>query len=278
MRALVTLVSSNQEVQNVFLRKKDAVIPKSLRDLPRIKAIGLNFTTAFYDPSTAGRPLEDYVLEKATRLDMAALLVDTAIEHLAIPLAPACLVGRVSYDPMVRNYDNVISAQLTKLIKNLASVAESMSSAGNQLPLFLPLRNFAAPEWTQLQEAFRDEGSNGRLPQKVSELVKEINKRKRPKKQATSPQTYLVDDDGKLFEYGKERHARLATGAPHTSMCVLTGNFRFGWRIPTDRHYNVTKEDGLLTKIAGSFPDCHDAMNHVAERTHLNMFSNDYHT
>lgn len=277
MRALVALVSSNSGAWDVFLRKKDAVIPRSLRNLPRIKAIGLDFTTGFYNPLTAGRSLEDYVLDAAKDADMVALLVDSANEHLAASLAPACLVGRLSYDPAVKNYDNFISAQLTKLIKNLASVAELMSSAGNQLPLLLPFRNFAAPEWEQLQEAFRDQGIAGELPQNVGELVKGINKRKRPRKRATSQQTYLVDDDDKLFDYGKERHAQLATGTPHTSMCVLMGNFRFGWRIPTDRHYNVTKEVGALTKIAGGFPDCHGAMIQVTERTHLNMFSNDYH-
>lgn len=277
MRALVALVSSNKGAWDVFLRKKDAVIPKSLRNLPRIQAIGLDFTTGFYDPLTAGRSLETYVLEAAKDADMVALLVDSANEHLATSLAPACLVGRLSYDPAVKNYDNFISAQLTKLIKNLASVAELMSSAGNQLPLLLPLRNFAALEWGQLQEAFREQGIAGELPQNVGELVKVINKRKRPRKRATSQQTYLVDDDDKLFDYGKERHAQLATGAPHTSMCLLMGNFRFGWRIPTNRHYNVTKEDGALTKIAGTFPNCHGTMIQVAERTHLNMFSNDYH-
>jgi len=277
MRALVALVSSNGGAWDVFLRKKDAVIPKSLRDLPRIKAIGLDFVTAFYDPLTAGRSLQDFVLESATGADMVALLVDAAIGHLAVPLSQACLVGHMSFDPSVKGYDNFISAQLTKLVKNLAFVAELMSSAGNQLPLLLPLRNFSAPEWVQLQEAFRDEGVAGDLPQRVGELVKGINKRKRPRKRATSQQTYLVDDDEKLFDYGKERHAQLATGHPHNSTCVLTGNFRFGWRIPTDRHYNVTREVGALTRIAGSFPDCHGAMIQVAERTHLNMFSNDYH-
>jgi len=277
MRALVALVSSNPGALDVFLRKKDAVIPKSLRNLSRIKEIGLDFTTGIYDPSTARRSLEDYVLNAAQDTDMVALLVDSAIEHLAVPLASACLVGRLSYDTVTKNYDNLISAQITKLIKNLASVAELMSSAGNQLPLLLPLRNFAAQEWGQLQEVFRDQGIAGELPKNVGDLVKEINKRKRPRKRATSQQTYLVDDDDKLFDYGKERHAQLATGTPHTSRCVLMGNFRFGCRIPTDRHYNVTKEAGALTKIAGSFPDCHGAMIKVDERTHLNMFSNDYH-
>ncbi len=277
MRALVTLVSSNPGARDVFLRKKDAVIPKSLRDLPRIKSIGLSLSIGFFDPSTAGRSLEAYVLDAAGSADMIALLVDDSIEAMAVPLAPACLVGRVYYDPGARSYDNFISGQLTKLIKNLAAVAELMASAGNQLPLLLPLRNFSAPELAQLQMVFRDEGMSGDLVRKVGDLVKELNRRKRPRKRATSAQTYLVDDDDKLFDYGKERHAQLATGAPHTSMCVLTGSFRFGWRIPTDRHYNVTKEVGALTKIGGHFADCHGALIHVPERTHLNMFSNDFH-
>lgn len=277
MRALVTLVSSNPGARDVFLRKKDAVIPKSLRELPRIKAVGLNFSTVFFDPTTAGRSLEDFVLETAAGADMVALLVDDSIEDIAAPLVRACLVGRVYYDPAAKSYDNFISGQLTKLVKNLTAVAELMASAGNQLPLLLPLRNFSAPELTQLLQVFRDEGLTGDLPLKVSDLVKALNQRKRPRKRATSARTYLVDDDAKLFDYGKERHAQLATGEPHTSMCVLTGRFRFGWRIPTDRHYNVTKEVGALTKIGGHFADCHGAMIHVPERTHLNMFSNDFH-
>lgn len=277
MRAKVVLVSSNETVREVFLRKKDAVIPKTLRELPRIKSLGMSFTTSFYDPKSAGRPLESYVLHTARDAELVALLVDNVLDEMALPLTPACLVGRVTYDPVARNYDNLISAQLTRLIKNLASVADLMNSAGNQLPLLLPWRNFIAPEWTQLQDVFRNDGSDGNLTLSVGNFVKAINQRKRPRKRATSPQTYLVDDASKLFDYGKERHAKLATGAPHSAMCELTGNFRFGKRIPSDRHYNVTKEVGALTKIAGCFPNCHGAECHVQETTHLNMFSNDYH-
>ena len=277
MRALVALVSSSQDVRSVFLRKKDALIPKSLRDLPRITDIGLTFVTGFYDPTSAGKTLAEFVLGAAQNADMVALLVDSDIEHLAIPLTPACLVGRVTYDPGAKSYDNFVSASVTKLIKNLAAVAEFMASAGNQLPLLLPLRNFAAVEWTQLQVAFRDQGIVADLPRQVGQLVEALNKRKRPRKRATYANTYLVDEAEKLFDYGKEKHAQLGTGEPHTSMCVLTGNFRFGWRIPTDRHYNVTKEAGALTRISGSFPDCHGAMIEVAEKTHINMFSNDFH-
>ena len=279
MQALVVLVSSNRGVEEVFRRKKDSMIPRSLRDHTRIKSIGLSFSIRFYDPFTAGKSLESYVLEAATNgAGMVALLVDEFLAHLALPLAPACLVGCVAFDATDNNYDNVVTAKLSKLIKNLASVAEMMSSAGNQLPLLLPLRNFTSEEWIELQGLFRNDGMDGNLPLRVGDLVKRINTRKRPRKRATSPQTYLVDDDGKLFDYGKERHAQLATGKPHTSICMLTGNFRFGWRIHTDRHYNVTKEYGGLTKIAGSFPDCHGELIQVTDRTHLNMFSNDYHS
>lgn len=64
---------------------------------------------------------------------MVALLVDEVIAHLALPLAPACLVDRVAFAGTDNNYDNVVTAKLSKLIKNLASVAE-MISAGTNSP------------------------------------------------------------------------------------------------------------------------------------------------
>lgn len=277
MRVLVTLVSSNQGACDLFRNRKDAVIPRSLRELPRIKALGLDFFTGVYDPSKAERSIQDYVLDAAKTADVVALLVDSTVNHVGAPVAAACFLGTAVFDFNAKNYDNFISGTLTKLIKNLAAVVEAMTSAGNQLPLLLPFRNFVAEDWTALKATFRDDGLTSEFPSRFRELIGAINKRKRPHNRSSYRNTYLVDDQDKLFEYGKEHHAQLATGSPHSSMCVLTGNFRFGQRIPTNRHYNVTKESGTGTKISGSFPDCHDALIEVADRSHLNMFSNDYH-
>lgn len=278
MRVVLVLVSSDQDACDLFRREKEGLIPRSLREHERIKSLGLDFFTAIFDPASAQRSLQDYVLDVSRSAEAVALLVDSTVAHVAVAAASACFVGNIAFDPQATNYKNLIVATLTKLIKNLAVLVGAHSSAGSQKALLLPLRNFVAPELNALRDLFRLNTLSPEFPIQLGRVVGQINERKRPRRQSTYKNTYLVDDQQRLFDYGKERHAQLATGAPHNSMCVLTGNFRFGRRIPTDRHYNVTKEAGAFTTISGDFPDCHGAIIEVGERTHLNMFSNDYHT
>lgn len=275
---LLVLVSSDQGACDLFRKEKEGLIPQSLRELERIKSAGLSFVTSVYDPSASQRSIQDYILDAAMSAEAVALLVDSTVAHVAAPMAHACFVGNIAFNPQTTSYKNLMIATLTKLIKNLAALVKAMSSAGSQQILLLPLRNFSAPELEALRNLFSQHTLASNFPIELTRLVSQLNERKRPRRQSTYKNSYLVDDHQKLFEYGKEHHARLATGTPHNSMCVLAGNFRFGSRIPTDRHYNVTKEAGGFTKISGNFPDCHGAGIEVPERTHLNMFSNDYHT
>ena len=86
-----------------------------------------------------------------------------------------------------------------------------------------------------------------------------------------------MDDRQRFFKYGHERHSRLATGENHQPYCELTGNLRFGWKIDSERHYNVSETEKDETSIEGTFADCHSSSHDVKDRpTHLNMFSNDF--
>lgn len=274
---MFVLVSSDRGACDLFRKEKEALIPRSLRAHERIKSIGLDFVTGIYDPGTARRSLEDYVLDASKSAGAVGLLVDSALAQVATPVANACFITNVAFGPQTKNYKNLIVATLTKMVKHLATLTEAMSSAGNQQVLLLPLRNFIAPELNELRDLFRLHALSSDFPTRLPKLVARVNERKRPRRSSTYKNTYLVDDQSKLFDYGKEHHAQLETGEPHSSLCVLSGNFRFGYRIPVDRHYNVTKEAGSLTKISGIFVNCHDAEIEVPERTHLNMFSNDFH-
>ena len=110
----------------------------------------------------------------------------------------------------------------------------------------------------------------------VISRVEALRNRRRPHRKSGYPDLHYVDDQERLFDYGPEEHSQIATGTPHTSMCVLLGSARFGRKIPLNRHYNVTKEKGAGTEIEGSFVDCHDVTYTVSPISHLNVFVNDY--
>lgn len=276
MRIHLCLVSSDQEANALVRRERIALIPKTLREQGRIKEIGANFSVSVYDPVTAGRSLAKYLLERDAD-EVIVLLLDRSLGDFVSDVASACFVAEVEFASHPKtNYKNYFAGKLSRLLKNLVAFLGVIGDGSNEQVMLLPLRNFNAQQLRDLRNVFRTETLSPDFPNLLVSCVEALKNRRRPHRKSNYPDLHYVDDDEKLFQYGLERHAQLATGAPHTLVCVLTGNFRFGKRIPVNRHYNVTKEFGRHTKIEGQFFDCHDQVHIVAPVTHLNIFSNDY--
>ena len=276
MRIHICLVSSDSDANDLVRRERQALIPKSLRDLPRIKEIHAEFSVSVYNPNTAGRPLAQYLLESEEN-QVIVLLLDAPLANFADDISSACFVAKVEFTSHPRpNYKNYFAGKLSRLLKNLANFISIIYDGSNEQVMLLPFRSFNAQQLRELRRVCKDETLSPEFANQVESLVVEIKKRRRPHRKSNYPDQYFADDDEKLFHYGLEKHAQLATGHPHTPTCVLTGNFRFGRRIPTDRHYNVTKEHGQGTQIGGEFSDCHDNTYSIKPISHLNIFSNDY--
>jgi hypothetical protein len=246
--------------------------------MERIKGLGLRFSGVYvYDPRTAGRPLEEYLTEVADRVDVLVLLADRALAGIADSVRSTCFVADVEFAAQPKtNYKNYLAKTFSRLMRNLASLLAAMGDGANEQVMLLPFRNFRAKELAELRRVCAVETLNGDFENCLQRAILALKRRRRPRRGEGANEQHYVDNENKLFRYGHERHARLATGKPHTSRCVLAGNFRFGRRIPTDRHYNVTKEVGAKTEISGTFADCHDALYEVQPVSHLNIFSNDY--
>lgn len=276
MRIHICLASSDADANELVRRERQALIPKSLRNLPRIKEIGAEFSISVYDPTTAKRPLPQYLLEHKEN-QVIVLLLDTSLSNFADEVICACFVADVEFVTHPRpNYKNYLVGKLSRLLKNLVNFLTIISDGANEQVMLLPFRNFKAQALLELREVCRSETLSPEFHNKVVSLVETLKRRRRPHRKSSYPSQYFADDEEKLFQYGLERHAQLATGTPHTPTCVLTGNYRFGKKIAIDRHYNVTKEHGRGSQISGEFVDCHDQRHIVSPTTHLNIFSNDY--
>lgn len=276
MRIHLCLVSSDQGAKDLVERERSGLIPKSLRDHPRMRSVGASFSTSVYDPTVATKPLAQYLLAREND-EVIVLLLDTSLGDFAKDVECACFTTSVEFATHPKsNYRNYLAGKLSRLLKNLRSLVDIMADSANEQVMLLPFRNFKAQQLRDLRDVCRNEALSPGFANMVTQLVDALKNRRRPRRNSTDRRPHYVDDDGKLFQYGFERHARPATGAPHGPVCALTGNFRFGKRIANTRHYNVTKESGRGTQIGGAFPNCHDAVCLFDPRTHLNMFSNDY--
>lgn len=276
MHIHLCLVSSDQGANTLVRKAQLSLIPRTFRKHEIMEAIGVEFSISVYDPLTSGRPLAQYLLD-IPRSDAIALLVDKSLGGITNDIACACFIAEVEFPAYPKlNYRNYFTSILSRLLWRLTDFITIMNDGANEQVMLLPFRNFNAKQLRDLREICRSDTLSPEFINNVMHHVESLKNRRRPHRKSNYPHLYIVDDDEKIFKYGLERHAVLATGEPHTVDCILTGNFRFGKRIPTDRHYNVSKEVGKDTWIGGLFTDCHDAVHNVTPTTHLNIFSNDY--
>lgn len=276
MRIHICLVSDDEEAIGLVRRERVALIPKTQREHARIKDLGVEFSITAYNPKSATTPLASYLLEDQ-RDEFIILLLDKAVSHVITEFSAACFVAEVEFAVHPRtNYKNYFAERTSRLLKNVVSFLSVIRDGANEQAMQLPFRTFSAKQLQDLREVCRDEALSPDFTNRVISHVEDLKKRRRPHRKSNYPEQHFADDDEKLFRYGMEEHARLATGVPHTPVCVLTGTYRFGKRMPTNRHYNVTKEFGKETQISGEFVNCHDEQYTVTSTTHLNIFANDY--
>jgi len=190
----------------------------------------------------------------------------------------AFLVTDLDIDKAVENLNNYFTHFAGRLLKNLACLVRIMSDSDNHQALRLPLRNFTAEDLSRAARICSEESVSSDFNNNLLDALVAIKRKKRPKRKSNYSTKYFFDDDGKVFEFGKEKHARLPSGKnPHSLFCEINGRFRFGKSISTDEHFNVSKGEGDTTSISGNFLNCHDVSIAVSATTHLNMFSNDFH-
>lgn len=204
------------------------------------------------------------------------LVVDSSLVAMVGPVMNSFFTAIVEIPDNISNCQNFLGQRLSRPLKNFSFLMTEMQAADTEQAAILPIRNFEGNDLRELVRiCAKDTGSSG-FPQAVTAQLTLLKRRKRPRHRSAYRHTYIVDDAQKHFQYGLEQHSRLGSGPPHNTACVINGNFRFGKRIPSERHFNVSYGDGDTTTISGNFPNCHDEMCHVKATTHLNMFSNDF--
>jgi len=86
MRVVLTLVSSDQGACELFQREKESLIPKSARDLPRVRSLGLDFITDIYNPAEDPRTIDNFLLTATRSSEAVALLVDKKLDSMLAQL------------------------------------------------------------------------------------------------------------------------------------------------------------------------------------------------
>lgn len=265
---------SDNEAMDFVKKKNSSLIPQSVFDSLQSQGIRPIFTFRFFSMKSAKKDLASFLLERKN--DGIIVFVDSDINLQPASLYSAVFALELDYSQMnYGNRGNFFSTLINQGVKNFLIYRKFVCDGNDQQAILLPLKNFNSQLIQELKSIFRYMTFGQDFEGHLSNVIYSLKKTKRPRRRGNSQESYFVDDDEKLFKYGLERHAQLATGTPHSAVCQLTGTFRFGMPIDSGRHYNVFKENKQNTSISGSFLDCHDQQLYIQKTTHLNMFIND---
>lgn len=272
MKIFAALVSSDERLCTYFTGLVGKAFPpdalnRSVYMGRRIEVVTLGLSSGLAGPEVARR-----LVNGARSSECFLLFVENGCQGLIGRLRNAALVTEFSSIDMDKSPRNAVNALAGKALRSFAVI---WSNRGDDL-VRLPARNFISPELDALLECCRDHANVAGFGESFERRLARLRERERPRRKSSYKTKYAVDDEGKFFNYGIEKHARFDTGRPHDEYCELQGLFRFGSCVDKDRHFNVSKGEGDETYIAGDFPNCHDNVVSVPGHTHLNMFCNDF--
>jgi len=271
MKISIIFITSDEKIGRFVGITKQAIVPASVRD----RFAKVNFSATSLTVTTPGTSAEDifrYLRASADGVDGVIIFCEDRLADLLRSYQTAfCVhVYERRHETSISNY---LGGMIAKVLRAFDYYSRQFSNFATQKFLILPLGNFDADENTRLKQLFSPiqlHDFHGSL----EALLRDFRKRQRPKREGSYRDVYVVDNRNHFYRYGHERHARAETKSPpHNGLCKIKNEFRFGLRVVSDRHFNVSKEG---EQISGDFVDCHESQVIIRPSPRINMFVNDY--
>jgi hypothetical protein len=285
MRLLVVLAVRHKLSLDIFQKEGIKLLDKSR--MPESVRERINFSPCSFDISRAkGMSFEKFILQggvydgegEARPIDGVIVLFDSSMAYLLNGVRDAVFAAEVPPIGYAENVRNYLKGKFLILLGNYGLIAELLADATKYQAACLPLRNFHAPEFSAIFDACRNFSLQRTFRNEIIPRFNRLLSRRGPKRRSSYPDVYFKDDRKRYFIYGDEHHSKYETGAAHSLQCLTNGLYRFGNPLDQDRHYNVTVGDSDSTELISSeLPNCHDEIVNIKDRSHINMFSNDFH-
>lgn len=279
MRINVVFVTESQPIRNLIEQKQDAVIPDSSRKLAYYTEKSARFGVFVFQPSRDMQynRLEEFLL-KIPKADGLMIVCDDYLAESISHLSVVAFIQTYSLEAEIKHPQNIIARPLARSLRDFAALGRLFDNMKQRKLIILPIRNFHAPELLQLIGLFAVDAQRERFGESLERTLAALRGRQTPKQPKTRPDVYIKDDNEKFFIYGPERHSLPDSKIPpHSHLCQLTQEMRFGRKFDRELHYNVSVQPDD-TDISGTFPGCHGDPQVVRPASHINMFPNDFMT
>lgn len=285
MKVLVVLVARHKLALKIFQEQGISLLDKSRMPKPISSKVSL-LARSFNPDQAKGLSFEEFVLQgglyekqpDAPNVDGVVALYDSSLSYLLNGVRNAVFAAEVPFIGYLQNVQNFLVGNFSILLGNYGLLIEMIQDSTKYQAASLPIRNFDADELRTLVDVCQERALERTFQNKIIPVFNRLLLLRGPKRRSRYPHVYFKDESGRYFRYGHEHHSKYETGGSHDLACLMNGRYRFGGGLDQDRHFNITIGDSDQRKlISCSLPNCHGDFVNVKDRTHINMFSNDFH-
>lgn len=285
MDVLVVLVARHRLALRTFEKEGGSLLDVGRVPLSIVDRI--RFHPCIYDPGQAGGiSFGQFVLNGGSydqkrgsvNIDGVVALYEDSLTEIFLGVRDAIFAAAVPAIGYVNNIKNFLIEKYRILLGNYGELISQIQDGNRYHAASLPIRNFDADEFRELIDVCRGRSLDKTFPNDLDSRLNRLMRLRGPKRRSSYPHIYFQDSCERYFRFGHEVHSRYETGGAHEVVCAVNGRYRFGGALDQERHFNVTVGDSdRKTPISCSLPNCHGEVVTVKGRTHINMFSNDFH-
>ena len=274
MSLIIAFVTGAAAVLETIADRRAALLPNEVRANGFARLGGIEPVITAFDTNRS-KDLDDLLewldWENASGV---MLLTDDSLPNLVASLGDQFNVHRFTPPAYGAKTANQLTATISKCLRAYNYLATRFADAKYQQIFRLPIRNFDAPDIARMRELCRDMTQRN-YGKEIDALLRDMRKRQLPKRASDYQNLYYVDDSGKHFEFGCERHAQADTAMPpHNVLCIIANRLRFGQWFVGATHYNVSRDK--KASMEGTYPDCHGVSKRHQKHSHINMFTSDF--
>ncbi|KQM17895.1 hypothetical protein ASF83_02115 [Plantibacter sp. Leaf171] len=282
MHLLAVLVVTNEALVKTLERPRTNISEAILRNA---KIPGSNELTAIaFNPAKQRIPFVDYLSNAMGVVDNrpmdavfdgVVMLFDNTTAQDVAGIRDGVFASQLDAAAYIEDRESFLIRAFGRLLTNFAVLMRTTSDKTRMEAAILPGKNFDSAVFRRFMHLCQADAMAVDFQDRVVPALTDVTKLRGPRRRSKYPTKYFKDERPSCYQYGPEKHSWFETGGEHSSVCTIRGMFRLGIPLEAQRHFNVTDVTENV-RISGSFQTCHDSWLIASDRTHLNMFSNDF--
>jgi len=217
MKLIIVVATPDAALARTVGQKKVALIDSATQ--ARASSFGVTVSVLSAIPASVD-DLIRYLVDLGADAGGIITILDSRLSAYGTTLSPFFIVVPLENMNESFNHQNLLRSAYNNGLKSFLVFFDHFSKLQYKKILLLPLSNFSSPKFGRLKAIFLGRISSKGFGDILDGAIASMRDLQRPKTSTSYQDVYLIDDRGRHYQLGREKHARAETGCPPTFALV----------------------------------------------------------